>query len=46
MQFELFEGKDNFPTIVKYVGRGGLCSDYATQLVAFQQVAPSNTVKT
>ena len=44
MQFELFEGKDNFPTIVKYVGRGG--SDYATQLVAFQQVAPSNTVKT
>ena len=46
MQLELFEGKDNFPTIVKYVGRGGLCSDYATQLVAFQQVAPSNTVKT
>ena len=44
MQFELFEGKDNFPTIVKYVGRDG--SDYATQLVAFQQVAPSNTVKT
>ena len=44
MQFELFEEKDNFPTIVKYVGRGG--SDYATQLVAFQQVAPSNTVKT
>ena len=44
MQFELFEGKDNFPTIVKYVGRGG--SDYATELVAFQQVAPSNTVET
>ena len=42
MQFELFEGKDNFPTIVKYVGRGG--SDYATELVAFQQVVPSNTV--
>ena len=44
MQFELFEGKDNFPTIVKYVGRGG--SDYTTELVAFQQVAPSNTVET
>ena len=44
MQFELFKGKDNFPTIVKYVGRGD--SDYATELVAFQQVAPSNTVKT
>ena len=44
MQFELFEEKDNLPTIWKHVNRSG--SDNATQLVAFQQVAPSNTVKT
>ena len=40
MQFELFEEKDNFPTIWKHVNRSG--SDYATQLAAFQQVANSN----
>ena len=44
MQFKLFKEKDNFPTIWKHVNRSG--SDYATQLVGFQQVAPSNTVKT